>query len=44
MKKLGYDGYFIEKSNGISGSAIFWKSNKIECLEKVHEIFSHEDS
>ena len=36
LKLLGYDGYFVEKSNNITGSAIFWKSNKFVCLEKVH--------
>jgi len=44
LKILGYDGYFVEKSNKISGSAIFWKSNKFVCLEKMHQLFNQEDS
>lgn len=34
MAKLGYLDYFVEKKNKISGSAIFYKKEKFECLEQ----------
>lgn len=30
---MGYQDFFVEKSNGISGSAIFYKKSKFICLE-----------
>lgn len=32
MHKLGYDDYFVPKQNNISGSAIFYKRDKLVCL------------
>ena len=31
---MGYQDYFVEKSSGISGSAIFYKKSKFVCLEQ----------
>ena len=44
MQKLGYNDYFVEKSNGISGSAIFYKKEKFVCLEQKAINFSQKDS
>ena len=44
MQKLGYTDYFVEKSNGISGSAIFYKKDKFVCLEQNSFTFSSKDS
>ena len=44
LQKLGYNDYFIEKSNGISGSGIFYKKNKFVCLEQNSFTFSKKDS
>ena len=32
MNQLGYFDYFVEKSNRISGSAIFYKHSKFKCI------------
>ena len=31
---MGYQDFFVEKSSGISGSAIFYKKSKFVCLEQ----------
>ena len=31
--RMGYMDYFVEKSNGISGSAIFYRKDMFLCLE-----------
>lgn len=42
--KLGYQDYFVEKSSGISGSAIFYKKDMFLCLEQNHIKFSEDGS
>lgn len=32
--ELGYDSYILEKDSGLCASAIFYKKDKFECLEK----------
>lgn len=34
MHKQGYNDYFVEKPNGVSGSAIFYRRDKFVCLNK----------
>jgi mRNA deadenylase 3'-5' endonuclease subunit Ccr4 len=34
MSSQGYADFFVEKSNGISGSAIFYKKEKFVCLQQ----------
>lgn len=33
-KEMGYDSYILEKDSGLFASAIFYKRDKFECLEK----------
>lgn len=33
---MGYDCYILEKHNGLSASAIFYKTEKFECESKGH--------
>ena len=33
FNKMGYSDYFVEKKSGISGSAIFYKRDKLACLQ-----------
>ena len=44
MNKLGYDDYFVPKPNNISGSAIFWKRDKLACLSKNYQLFGDKSS
>lgn len=44
MNKLGYDDYFVPKPNNISGSAIFWKRDKLACLTKNYQLFGDKSS
>ena len=39
MASQGYSDYFVEKSNRISGSAIFFKSEKFKCLSQNSQVF-----
>jgi len=43
MAKLGYSDYFVEKPSGISGSAIFFKRSRFECLQQ-HSVAFGEDA
>ena len=44
FNKQGYADYFVEKPNGISGSAIFYKKDKFVCLQQNAIFFSNESS
>jgi len=44
MSSLGYQDYFVEKSNGVSGSAIFFKRDKFICLEQNFIRFAPDSS
>ena len=39
MRELGYLHQYFEKSNSMSGSAIFYKEGKFECLNANLEVF-----
>lgn len=41
---MGYQDYFVEKSSGISGSAIFYRKSKFVCLEQNSVKFSSDSS
>jgi len=32
--QMNYDHHIVEKDNGLSASAIFWKADQFECVEK----------
>jgi hypothetical protein len=34
MMDMGYADYFVEKANGVSASAIFYKKAKFICMEQ----------
>lgn len=41
MVEMGYDHYFVAKEGGkgTNGSAIFWKAEKFDCLEKNFKLY-----
>ena len=32
--QMNYNHHIVEKDNGLSASAIFWKADQFECVEK----------
>ena len=44
MNNRGYSDYFVEKPNGISGSAIFYRKDKFSCLAQNSVIYDKKAS
>lgn len=44
LKGLGYENEYFEKTNFKSASAIFYKSDKLKCLESDRYYFDENES